>query len=462
MKNLQSIMIDTDAYKVSMFSQYPPNTTYVSSYMEARKNPYKQLTWYGLQHIIRELAQPITVEQVEFANKYWTNQNEPFNYDEWMIIATELNGKLPIQIQSAPEGAVMDHVNVLMQVINTDPRFFWLTTWVETALMRAWYPTTVASLSADIKADIYEKLTATAELPDEEILFKLHDFGSRGASSKETAGIGGSAHLLNFMGTDTGVAAFHAMEYYNADFGISASIPAAEHSTITSWGRENEVKAFENMIDKFGHGMFAVVSDSYDIWNAVTDLWGKELKERIVNMDGMLVVRPDSGDPTTVPVDVIVLLDEAFGHTVNNKGFKVLNNVRCLQGDGIDQGTIDIITDRLIALGYSISNIAFGMGGALLQQPNRDTMAFAIKASAAQIDGKWTDVFKDPVTDTGKRSKKGRLALIVRDGKYTTIREDQLVGSMNYPGVNKLQVVFENGEIVHEEVWADVVARART
>jgi nicotinamide phosphoribosyltransferase len=113
-------------------------------------------------------------------------------------------------------------------------------------------------------------------------------------------------------------------------------------------------------------------------------------------------------------------------------------------------------------LGYSISNIAFGMGGALLQKPNRDTMGFAIKASAAQIDGKWTDVFKDPVTDTGKRSKKGRLALIVRDGKYTTIREDELVGNMNYPGVNKLRVVLENGKIMYEEVWADVVARART
>jgi nicotinamide phosphoribosyltransferase len=442
--------------------QYPPETEYVSSYLEARTNPYTLATWYGLQHIIRELAVPITVEQVEFANKYWTSQNEPFNYEGWMIIATELNGKLPLKIQSAPEGAVMDHGNVWMQVINTDERFFWLTTWVETALLRVWYPTTVASLSADIKRDIYDKLELTAEAPDEEILYKLHDFGSRGASSKESAKIGGSAHLLNFMGTDTGVAAFHAMEYYKADFGISASIPASEHSTVTSWGQADEVKAFENMIEQFGGGLFAVVSDSYDIWNAVTNLWGKELKDRIVAMDGMLVVRPDSGDPTTVPVDVIVLLDEAFGHTVNSRGFKVLNHVRCLQGDGIDQETIRIIMDRLIALGYSITNIAFGMGGALLQKPTRDTMSFAIKASAARIAGKWVDVFKDPVTDTGKRSKRGRLALVVKDGKYVTIREDELVGNMNYPGVNKLQVVFEDGDIIYEEVWADVVARARS
>jgi nicotinamide phosphoribosyltransferase len=463
MSILNSAIIDTDAYKVSMFLQYPPDTEYVSSYLEARKNPWKTVTWYGLQHILKELTNLVTPADVEFAKLYWEAQGEPFNYEGWMIIATELEGRLPLRIQAAPEGAVMKSNNVMVQVVNTDPRFFWLTTWVETPIMRVWFPTTVASLSAAIKADIYEALVKTADAPDEEILFKLHDFGSRGTSSKESAGIGGSAHILNFAGTDTGVALLHAMEFYGAPMGgVCGSIPAAEHSTITSWGRENEVKAFKNMIDKFGSGLVAVVSDSYDIFNAVTNLWGDELKDRVIEMDGMLVVRPDSGDPTQVPVDVIELLDKAFGHTVNSKGYKVLNHVRVLQGDGINQISVNTIMERLIALEYSITNIAFGMGGALLQAPNRDTMSFAIKASAAKINGEWIEVFKDPITDTGKRSKKGRLALIVRDGEYETIREDELVGDLAYPGVNKLVTVYEDGLIVGREEWANVVERARS
>jgi nicotinamide phosphoribosyltransferase len=462
MSILNSAIIDTDAYKVSMFLQYPPDTEYVSSYLEARKNPWKTVTWYGLQHILKELTVLVTPADVEFAKLYWEAQGEPFNYEGWMIIATELGGRLPLRIQAAPEGAVMKSNNVMVQIVNTDPRFFWLTTWVETPIMRVWYPTTVASLSAAIKADIYAALVESADAPDEEILYKLHDFGSRGTSSKESAGIGGSAHILNFAGTDTGVALLHAMEFYGAPMGgVCGSIPAAEHSTITSWGRENEVKAFENMIDKFGSGLVAVVSDSYDIFNAVTNLWGGELKDRVIEMDGMLVVRPDSGDPTQIPVDVVVLLDKAFGHTVNSKGYKVLNHVRVLQGDGINQISVNTIMARLLALGYSITNIAFGMGGALLQAPNRDTMSFAIKASAAKINGEWTAVFKDPITDTGKRSKKGRLALIVRDGEYETVREDELVGDLAYPGVNKLITVFEDGFILVREEWANVVARAR-
>ena len=459
-----NIMIDTDAYKVSMWQQYPKGTEYVSSYIEARKNPWVKVTWYGLAHILQELAKPITPEQVEFAQKYWTARGLPFNFEGWMKIALDplLKGALPIEIQAAPEGTVMDHGNVLVQVVNTDPRFFWLTTWIETKLMRVWYPTTVASLSAAIKKDIYAGLVKTSDSPDDEILFKLHDFGSRGVSSVEAAGIGGSAHLLNFMGSDTGVAGLHAMQFYNAPIdGVDASIPAAEHSTITSWGQKNEADAYANMLEKFGSGLVAVVSDSYDIYNAVANIWGKELKDRIIEMDGMLVIRPDSGDPTIVPVEVVQLLDDAFGHTINTKGYKVLNNVRVIQGDGIDQTTINIIMDRLIALGYSISNIAFGMGGALLQKVDRDTMGFAMKASAAKINGEWVDVFKDPTTDSNKRSKKGRLALVDKNGKLQTVREDTLTGDLRYPGVNLLQTVFKDGRILLKEQWANVVARAR-
>lgn len=460
--NPSNILIDVDAYKTSMKWQYPAGTEYVSSYIEARKNPWAQVTFFGLQHILEELARPITAEDVEFADAYWTSQGLPFNKADWMKIVTKYNGLLPLKIQAAPEGTRMQHGNVLVQVVNTDPEFFWLTTWVETKMLRVWYPTTVASLSAAIRDMIKLRLEQTADDPDAELLFKLHDFGARGVSSVESAGIGGASHLLNFMGTDTGPALLHAMRYYGAaKTGTAASIPASEHSTMTSWGRNNEATAFENMLNKFGNGLVAVVSDSYDIYNAVDNIWGDELRDRVEKMEGMLVVRPDSGDPTAVPVEVVRRLDARFGSTINAKGYKVLNNVRVIQGDGINIDSIQIIMDRLIEQGYSVSNIAFGMGGALLQGPNRDTLGFAMKASAARINGVWTDVFKDPVTDTGKRSKKGRLALVRKNEEFQTIREDEMTGYSLYPGVNKLETVFENGEVLVRPEWNEVVSRAR-
>lgn len=463
MTNYNNILLDTDSYKVSMWRQYPPGTEFVSSYVEARKNPWTKVTFFGLQHILKELAQPVTRDDVEFANRYWTAQGLPFNLEGWLRIVEKHNGKLPLKIQAVPEGTRLTHGNVLVQVINTDPEFFWLTTWVETKLMRVWYPTTVATLSATIRDEILAALEQSADAPDLELPFKLHDFGARGVSSVESASIGGAAHLINFNGTDTGPALFHAMKYYGAAMeGTCGSIPAAEHSTITSWGRENERDAYANMITQFGSGgLVAVVSDSYDVYNTVSNIWGDELKAQVEAMAATLVVRPDSGDPTTVPVTVIKLLDEKFGSTINSKGYKVLNHVRVIQGDGINLNSIKELMKNIMEAGYSISNIAFGMGGALLQAPGRDDLGFAMKCSAAQINGVWKDVYKDPVTDHGKRSKRGRLALVREGQELKTVPESMLFSHLD-ARCNVLETVFENGVVLSNPNWADVVGRARS
>ena len=214
-----------------------------------------------------------------------------------------------------------------------------------------------------IKGLIMDALIKSADDPAAEINFKLHDFGSRGVSSQESAMVGGAAHLINFMGSDTGVGVLCANDYYNVDM-AGFSIPASEHRTITSWGKENEVKAYSNILDKFAKpgALVACVSDSYDIWNACEHLWGETLKQKIVDSGATLVVRPDSGDPPTVVLKVAEILASKFGFTVNSKGFKVLNNVRVIQGDGINEHTVKEILDNLLNAGFSASNIAFGMG----------------------------------------------------------------------------------------------------
>ena len=462
--NLNNLLLNTDSYKASHWLQYPPNTTSVFSYIESRGGKYNKTVFFGLQIFLKEyLSKPVTMEDIEEAANFYAAHGEPFNREGWEYIVREHNGFLPLIIRAVPEGTVVPTHNILAAVENTDPNCFWLTSYVETALLRAvWYGTTVCTNSYSSKQVIKRYLEETADNL-EGLPFKLHDFGARGVSSFESAGIGGAAHLVNFMGTDTIVGARYAMHYYNTDDMVAFSIPAAEHSTMTSWGgREGEVNAMRNMLKQFaGPGkLVAVVSDSYDIYNAVEHLWGEELKQEVLNSGATVVVRPDSGHPPTVVLKIAQLLDKKFGSTVNTKGYKVLDpHVRIIQGDGITTETIDEILATLKDAGYSADNIAFGQGGGLLQQLDRDTCRFAMKASAACVDGKWIDVFKDPITDKGKVSKKGRITLYrnKETGEFVTGRE---MHGLHPTLVDVMETVFLNGKIVKEYTFNEVRANA--
>jgi nicotinamide phosphoribosyltransferase len=226
------------------------------------------------------------------------------------------------------------------------------------------------------------------------------------------------------------------------------SIPASEHSTITAWGREHEADAYRNMLQAYPTGVVACVSDSYNIFNACEKLWGELLKPDIVHRNGTLVIRPDSGDPVTVLTKVFEILGSKFGYETNSKGYRVLPPyVRVIQGDGVNMFTIQNMLYQISKFhGWSADNLTFGMGGAVLQQLNRDTQKFAFKCSAAEIDGKWQPVFKDPVTDPGKNSKHGRLALVENQpGEFRTLENVQDTESQ---GEDRLVTVFENGNML--------------
>jgi len=275
----------------------------------------------------------------------------------------------------------------------------------------------------------------------------------------ESAGIGGAAHLVNFMGSDTITGVLYAREYYGA--GIAGfSIPAAEHSTITSWGRDNEVKAYENMLKQFARpgSIVAIVSDSYDVFNAAEKLWGEELRQQVIDSGATVVIRPDSGDPDTVCRKLVTILGQIFGFTTNDKGYKVLNNVRLIQGDGVNEHTIRMILGGFAAYGWSADNIAFGMGGALLQQLDRDTQKFAMKCSSAEINGEWVDVQKDPITDSGKKSKAGRVTLWKGGGEWVSA-VDQPKGWFDKgfgPFTEMLEEVYRDGKLVKEITFEQV------
>src|ERR1700744_1165175 len=295
----RNLVLETDSYKFTHWKQYPPGTEHVYSYLESRGGMFPQTLFFGLQFYLRKYLSGIVVneEDVIEARAFVDKHIAPgmFNFDGWMHIVRKHGGRLPVAIKAVPEGSLVGIQNVLMTIENTDPKSYWLPNYLETLLLKVWYPITVATLSQAIRRVILGFLQRSGD--PSLIDFKLHDFGYRGVSSEETAGIGAAAHLINFKGTDTVAGVRLLQHYYQSQEMEGFSIPAAEHSTITAWGRENEDQAYANMLTQFPEGLVAVVSDSYNVYEACEKLWGGMLREQVENRAGTLVVRPGSGKP---------------------------------------------------------------------------------------------------------------------------------------------------------------------
>ena len=454
----ENIILKSDSYKFSHFKQYPKGTTEVYSYLESRGGAFDKTLFFGLQYIIKKhlLGVVVTKEGIDQAEEVILQHMGPgnFNREGWGLILTKHGGRLPIEIKAIPEGTLVDGKNVLMTVRNTHPDCYWWTNFLETILTQIWAPITVASQSLAFKTIIRNSLVKTggkealAGLP-----FKLHDFGYRGGSSNETAAISGAAHLLNFAGTDTMAAIALLGDYYGYEAMPGFSIPASEHSTITSWGKERETDAMENMLDQYPTGLVACVSDSFDIFKACADIWGDKLKEKILARDGTLVVRPDSGDPSEIVVQCLDILTDKFGSTKTSQGYKLLPpQIRLIQGDGIDLKETAKILEKVEAAGYASDNLAFGSGGALLQKVNRDTLKFAFKCSSITIDGQSQDVYKEPITASFKKSKRGKFKLVKEDGVYKTVGQTAA-------GTDELRTVFLDGKLMVDESFETIKAR---
>jgi nicotinamide phosphoribosyltransferase len=462
---MTNIIMATDGYKPSQFLQYPTGLTHMFSYIEGRvggnSDSYIHL---GPQGIINKyFRDPITKEQIDEGEFYIKGMGLPFNRAGWEYILKKHGGFIPMHIESAPEGLRIPAGNSVVNMVNTDEKCRWITSYIETLFVRGvWYQSMVATVSKEIKDIIegYLKRTGTPELID----FKLHDFGARGVSSSESAELGGAAHLVNFLGTDTVEALPYINKNYNNADIAGFTIPAAEHSSVTPWGTEKEKAAFANMIAKFGktYPIFAAPIDSYNTWDAIRLI--KELEPILIESGSTFVLRPDSGHPVYNPIKVVQTCMQEFGCDKNKKGYFVLpDHVRVLQGDGIDKDDLGDILSELAGLNISADNIAFGMGGGLLQKVERD--AFAMKCSAAKIDNEWTNVSKNPVDAPEKRSKTGMPTLFASEGEsgrqYKTVNtlvngEIQTRILDSYGWTKCMKPIYKNGRVFDSTTWLQV------
>jgi nicotinamide phosphoribosyltransferase len=466
--------LDTDSYKLSHWNQYPADTEYMMSYLEARGGEFQDSTLFGLQYLLHEYLSDlyrVGGNEIEEAAYIAANHGEPFNREGWEYIVEKYQGAIPVTIRAIPEGTIVPVGNALLTIECSDPKCFWIVSYLETMLSRLWYPSTIAIQSRESKKVLKAFLDKSSDTPEADLPFRLHDFGARGVSSLETARLGGAAHLLSFMGSDTIEGIRFANHYYDCDM-AGFSIPAAEHSTVCSWGRDAEKDFYRHFVKTYLTDrqlppgvpkLAACVSDTYNIFDAVRFWCSDEMKAILKASGGTLVIRPDSGEPVETLTKIFDLLLACLGDevTLNNKGYKVLPAyLRVIQGDGIDRHSMTKILERLVdELKWSATNIAFGSGGGLLQKVNRDTQKFAFKCCAIKRNGEVVEVSKDPVTDPGKRSKSGRLDIVrwPETGKYETIKlPDMLPYSHPY---SVMKTVFRNGEILENTTLEECRAR---
>jgi len=466
----ENLILLADAYKYAHHKFYYPGTTQIYSYLESRGGMFDETIFFGLQYFLKEYLQgpAFTQQDLDEADSFLKQvfgREDVFDKSKFQYILDKYNGYLPVKIKAVAEGTAVPTSNVLMTIENTDPECYWLTNFLETLLMQVWYPCTVATLSNQIGKVVTQFYReTTTEVAQAGIDFVLNDFGVRGVSSVESAKIGGAAHLINFSGSDNLAGSGMAINYYDAQKVYGLSIPATEHSICTLLGRDGELETFKHVLRSFPTGTIACVSDSFNIFKACREYWGGELKEEILNRQGTLVIRPDSGDPIMTLLEIFKILFETFGFTTNSKGYKVLpQQVRVIQGDGVNYVEIINIYNSLKANGISAENLVLGMGGALLQKVNRDTQKFALKCSSAVINGQEVAVEKSPtemdaqgnITSSFKKSKGGRLKLVKINGIFKTVNVQEHIEL-----ADELHTVFENGELMNTITFEQVKANA--
>lgn len=468
----ENLMLCTDVYKMGHMEQYPKGTTKVYSYLLARSDKKMPSTlFYGLQYYLKKLTVKPTQEMMDEFLEY---RKSILGMDASDDIKKKLAdlvklGFIPLKIKAVREGSNIPVRNVLMTIENTVPGFHWVVGFFESLLLKIWNTCTVASYSKKLqqlcKKYADETCDNAGHLP-----FQVHDFGYRGVSSEETAQLSGSAHLINFLGTDTVTAIKLIKETYGATEPIGLSVPATEHSVMCAFGQENEFQAFENLLDLYPKGIMSIVSDTYDLWNVLSK-FAPKLKNRILERDGRVVFRPDSGDPPKIIcgdpdaqygsdewLGALQLLDRTFGSTVNSKGFRVINpKVGLIYGDGMFFERFDRTLGLMKELGYASSNLVIGVGGLLLQQHNRDDQGFAIKATFAEVNGEMKELMKDPVTDTKKKSHKGLLALF-KDVKGRYYTKDQCTADEEASSL--LETAFLDGKVARQTTFDEIRALA--
>ncbi|PVD52752.1 nicotinate phosphoribosyltransferase [Terrimonas sp.] len=472
----------TDYYKVGHIFQYPPHTTLVYSNLTPRKSRMQgvdKMVFFGLQYFIKEylityfnenfFKQPKEKVISEYKRRIRTSIGDLPDYSH--IERLHDLGYLPVEIKALPEGSLIPMRVPCITVVNTLPEFYWVTNFLETILSAIiWQPCTSATIAFQYKK-LLTRYAAETGVPADFVQWQAHDFSFRGMSSFESALLSGMGHLTSFSGTDT-VPAIDALEqYYRADAEkelVGGSVAATEHSVMCSGSKDGELETFKRLITEvYPSGIVSIVSDTWDLWRVCTE-YLTALRDIVIQRNGKVVIRPDSGDPVKIicgdprgktiaeQKGVVELLWDIFGGSITATGYKLLDpHIGAIYGDSINLERAEAICKGLQEKGFA-SQVVFGVGSFTYQYNTRDTFGLAMKATYVEIEGKGRDIFKDPVTDDGtKKSATGLLQVKIENGQYVLFDRVNRVQEKE----SALQTVFKNGNIIKAYTLAEIRKR---
>jgi len=477
----------TDGYKVDHRRQYPTGTTLVYSNWTPRKSRIEninEVVFFGLQYFLKKYIigdftqhffnQPkeVVVKQyARFINNYLGENQVGTKHIEDLHDL----GYIPMVFKALPEGASVPTRVPMFTMYNTKPEFFWLTNYFETLLSTAvWVPCTSATIAKHYRTILDKYAQETSSVP-EFVDWQAHDFSMRGMGGIEASVTSGAAHLLSFTGTDT-IPTINFLEtYYNANSDtelVGGSVAATEHSVMCMGTNEGEFGTFKRLITEvYPKGIVSIVSDTWDLWKVLTE-YLPALKEEIVNRNGKVVIRPDSGDPVDIicgnpdgktieeKKGVIELLWDTFGGITNAKGYKeLLPTIGAIYGDSINIARATQICERLKQKGFASTNVVLGVGSYTYQYNTRDTFGFAMKATYGEVNGEGREIYKDPITDDGtKKSAKGLIQIYKdQDGNYQL--KDQCTWEEEKQG--ELREVFRDGKLLIDYTLANIRKRVK-
>ena len=477
------VLLLSDTYKQVHDRMYPDGLTQLVSYWTPRKSMFKhidRMVFFGLQEFISKYL----VEAFnEFFNTDWSIVGMEYvaymdtqigrkNYDIQKIHDLHELGYVPLHIRALPEGTLVDMGVPCIEIINTHPDFAWLVQWIECILqVELWKMCCHATIGHEyfkVAKYYYDKTTDGAD-PE----MAMADFGMRGMSCLDESVRASASWLLSFNKTST-IPALKYLDYYydceKCEEKIGIGAVSTEHSVMgANYAVDGDEITFikKLLTELYPDTSFSMVSDTYDYWNLVDNLL-PQCREEIMNHNGKLLIRPDSGDIVEISVKTVQKLWDMFGGSVNEKGYKELDpHIGIIYGDGCTLDRVKEIWRHLEELGFAANCITFGVGAFCFTALNedgkmvvltRDTFGIAMKATYGVINGKEYFIYKDPKTDTDhlKKSHKGCCRVYREDGRLKC--EDELYGLSDD---TLLQTVFYEGHVMKRETIEDIRKRLK-
>lgn len=475
-------MLLIDFYKAVHSDMLPEKIEKSVSYFTPRMSRVKmwdEVVMFGLQAFIKTYL-------IEYFNEYFFNISEETAVGEYERVLNATLGKnafksekivklhrlgyLPIEIKALPEGTKVPMHVPMFEISNTHPDFAWLPQALESLISaEMWHPMLSATVGATYR-EIVNQYYAISVEDDISRARALGDFSFRGQECLQSAIKSSAGWCLSFLNTATVPVVPFLEQMYDCDCekeNIAFGAVSTEHSVMCSnyaVDGDEETLLRRLLTEIYPDTSFSAVLDSYDYWRVIEEILPK-LKKEILEHNGCMLMRGDSGDCVEVVTKTVFRLWDIFGGTVNSKGYKVLNpHVKAIYGDSITIQRCEQIYRILIENGFACSNVSLGVGSFSMQcveedgelKPfTRDTFSSCIKATYCEVDGKPIPIFKNPKDGGFKKSQKG-LCIVYRDENGNITYQDGYTKETLPDTENLLEVVFKDGKSVKEQSLKEI------